>query len=207
MIKMTNDEKFGIAVKSNAYEGSDAKHIDIPEGTVFIDEFAFHNCKNLESVTIPDSVKYIQAPCFVGCENLKSVTLPANLTSMSEIFVGCSSLESIDVSKCTHLQEDLTNPLIYLQHYYDAFDGAEGNPHNAFPDIITKDNIVDMNAAVRDLYLKDYSEEEVEKTFLSSAHLYKKYGCDLGIQGMPEGLMTAKEKAKLNDNKDNIERD
>lgn len=69
--------------------------IDLPDGFVGFDEYAFMN-SGLKSVNLPTSVEAIGEMVFMGCSSLKSINLPANLTIIGAgAFYECTGLSSI----------------------------------------------------------------------------------------------------------------
>ena len=54
-------------------QGKTDKSFVIPNGVLYIEEYAFSNCVNLESVTISASVQSIPSRAFEGCTGLKTV--------------------------------------------------------------------------------------------------------------------------------------
>lgn len=65
----------------------------IPDGVTNIDEDAFGNRKNLESVVIPKSVTSIGAGAFKNCSSLTSIHISRNVTEIDETaFFDCSNL-------------------------------------------------------------------------------------------------------------------
>ncbi|MCH5147855.1 MAG: leucine-rich repeat domain-containing protein [Clostridiales bacterium] len=79
-----------------------AKKITIPatfknEPVISIGEWAFEDCKNLESVEIPDSVTTIKVGAFHYCTNLAKVNIPAGVTSIENCtFEGCN-ISSVEI--------------------------------------------------------------------------------------------------------------
>lgn len=66
----------------------------IPEGTLYIDELAFLNNKELKRIRIPESVSEIGDDAFKGCSNLLIVHIPNN-TCLREI--GYHAFEDIAI--------------------------------------------------------------------------------------------------------------
>ena len=91
-----------------------------------IDNAAFSDCKNLESITIPDSVTSIGWSAFSGCRGLKSVAIPKSVIEIgSYAFEDCSSLTSIIIP------DGMTS---ISEH---AFDGCESLTSVKIPDNVT----------------------------------------------------------------------
>jgi hypothetical protein len=81
-------------------------HATLPQGVTSVDEFTFHGCQNLRSVTIPSSVECIGHCAFEGCSALNSVTIPPSVTHIGQFaFLGCSSLSSVTIpSSVTNIE-------------------------------------------------------------------------------------------------------
>lgn len=85
----------------NAYSG----YVIIPESVTFsvhnfnvfsLDEEAFINCSNLDSVFIPASIKTIGSRAFKNCTKLKKMTVPNTVTSIGNAaFFNCSSIRKV----------------------------------------------------------------------------------------------------------------
>ena len=70
----------------------------IKEGTRFIGEYAFSDCKGFTSITIPDSVTSIGDCAFFCCSGLKSITIPEGVTSIGcDAFSDCFGLTSVAI--------------------------------------------------------------------------------------------------------------
>lgn len=68
----------------------------IPKSVSIIDEYAFANCDNLQSINIPDSVTEIREGAFADCSMLKEVILPKTVSILCDgLFNNCWSLEQI----------------------------------------------------------------------------------------------------------------
>ena len=64
----------------------------IPEGVTKINDFAFYNCKGLESITFTNSVESIGCSAFQNCYNLTSIISPNNVYSFNlEAFIDSDS--------------------------------------------------------------------------------------------------------------------
>ena len=57
---------------------------------------AFSNCANLTSVTLEDGVGLVGSGTFSDCHKLVSITIPASANLASSVFMGCSSLTTIN---------------------------------------------------------------------------------------------------------------
>ncbi len=104
--------------------------IEIPDGYESIGQNAFAGCKNLREVILPDTIKEIGKGAFANCASLESIRLPASLKNINlqsfknctalkkviihedfkgfigkEAFMGCSSLERVDVQMCVAMEQ------------------------------------------------------------------------------------------------------
>ena len=70
--------------------------ITIPNGVIYIGDWAFGFCKSLQSIIIPDTVKQIGFSAFKDCHSLQSVNIPNRVTYIDEqTFEYCTSLQHI----------------------------------------------------------------------------------------------------------------
>ena len=70
----------------------------IKEGTKWIGENAFYECKNLASIVIPKSLISIGNKAFSGCSSLTSIDIPNLVTSIGDYtFYCCGSLASVTI--------------------------------------------------------------------------------------------------------------
>ncbi len=80
------------------------------DGVTFIEDFAFYDCSNLNSVTIPNSVTEIKDSAFYYCRNLKSVSILDSVTLMDDtIFEDCTSLTELTVSESNETYKSYEN--------------------------------------------------------------------------------------------------
>ena len=83
----------GILRPAAAWKPECKKTVVVPFGIGVIPNFAFHDCKLLESISLPPTVHTIGSSAFQGCSNLKEVSLPANIEKIgSNAFRDCSSI-------------------------------------------------------------------------------------------------------------------
>ncbi|MBP5308137.1 MAG: leucine-rich repeat protein [Clostridia bacterium] len=89
-------------IGERAFDGhKELHHIIIPASVTAIEDSAFENCVNLETVTFENGnmLNILGAFAFRNCTSLNNVVLPNSLTALSEgTFYGCSGLENITLS-------------------------------------------------------------------------------------------------------------
>lgn len=84
-------------VKWREYKDS-IKNLYIGDGIVQICQFAFYDCKNLETVRFPDSMEGISISAFESCPKLRDVVIPDEVTKIDIwAFANCDSLTSIKI--------------------------------------------------------------------------------------------------------------
>lgn len=77
---------------------SPAKSYTVPNNCLTIDDYAFRNCANLESVTIGSQVTTIGDGAFYGCSALTDVTLEATVDTIGYfVFAECTALREIAI--------------------------------------------------------------------------------------------------------------
>ena len=70
--------------------------IVLPDSVQLIKANAFQNCRSLESIRVPDSCIYLGSSAFAGCLSLKRAELPDRLETIREwTFAGCLSMDEI----------------------------------------------------------------------------------------------------------------
>lgn len=92
----------GVAkIGGGAFSGCEnLTHLMLPSSVTEIENFAFHNCVNLETIDLPEGVTKIGKRAFSGCENLTHLMLPSSVTEIAgQAFKKCTSLERIDLPK------------------------------------------------------------------------------------------------------------
>lgn len=57
-----------------------------------IQQFAFRNCAQIETVHLPDTIKLIQAGAFIKCTSLRTITMAGNVETINLPFEYCASL-------------------------------------------------------------------------------------------------------------------
>ena len=81
----------------NSYVGM-VKSIVVEEGITSIGDYAFNECRNLESVSLPNSILSIGNNAFFMCEKLPSVSIPDGvITIKSGAFSLCRALTSVTI--------------------------------------------------------------------------------------------------------------
>ncbi len=85
-------------ISSFCFYSSAITSIELPQTVEEIEDNAFGECYNLESIVIPAGCKKIGEAAFKGCSSLVSVQLNEGLESLADYcFNGCTSLESVDI--------------------------------------------------------------------------------------------------------------
>ncbi len=125
------------------YVGNDA-NVTVSEKVDAIGDYAFYNCKQLESITIPKTVKYIGAYAFAGCENLREININGSQVTLGVCaFYGCASLKYVDLWGCSVIKKgafkdctSLQNVSLYLSVELEAgsFDGCTNLKQIMIPD-------------------------------------------------------------------------
>lgn len=78
-----------------AFAGVRLERVDLPDGLLKVDDWAFGECGVLETVTIPFSVIKIGVGAFGYCERLKRVRIPEHLreqVQVNNVFGNCDAL-------------------------------------------------------------------------------------------------------------------
>ena len=86
-------------VKSEAFSGSELRHVTIPVGTSF-GSYAFCGCKKLKSVRFEEGVKTISHSMFLR-SGLRTVTIPASVTEIGAYAFFAFSPEEGKLKKVT----------------------------------------------------------------------------------------------------------
>ena len=74
------------------------KDVTLGENIQKVDNFAFAECGNLETITLPDSVTSIGISAFEKCRSLDDVKLPDGLTTVDKnAFLDCDKLTNVTI--------------------------------------------------------------------------------------------------------------
>ena len=77
--------------------------LNIPDGTLEIEDFAFGHCPALVGLTISNSVTRIGTAAFASCRSLLNLTIPESVTTIEAgAFNGCSSLTRLSIPESLH---------------------------------------------------------------------------------------------------------
>ncbi|MBQ9742399.1 MAG: leucine-rich repeat protein [Ruminococcus sp.] len=72
--------------------------VQIPDGTQYIETYAFEYCEKMTAVQIPDTVTTIEEGAFYGCSALTSITIPDSVEyAGAYLFHECASLEDVTI--------------------------------------------------------------------------------------------------------------
>lgn len=83
--------------------------LTIPNSVEVIDNYAFTNCANLETIIIPNSVLTIGQGAFSDCTKLTNVSIPNSIITLGG-FDGCTGLTSITIPESV---KEITNLAFY----------------------------------------------------------------------------------------------
>lgn len=67
----------------DAFRGCPITSIDIPEGVVTIDDWAFNGCSSLEFIEFPNTLVSLGKWAFYNCRSIKNLNIPRNLTEIA----------------------------------------------------------------------------------------------------------------------------
>ncbi|MBQ9981828.1 MAG: leucine-rich repeat protein [Oscillospiraceae bacterium] len=74
------------------------RHIIVPETVTQIDEGAFRELRNLESIDFNANIMIVKRQLFSGCTSLKSIVIPASVKRIEDFaFEECKSLKYIEI--------------------------------------------------------------------------------------------------------------
>ena len=113
---------------SQAHIPSNVIYDNVSYKVVGISDYAFENCKNLNSITIANSITYIGWMAFRNCSSLTSISIPNSVTEVGSCcFSNCTKLETVT------LPDSLEN--IYDYTFYDCASLKNINIPNTIRDI------------------------------------------------------------------------
>ncbi|MBQ8783102.1 MAG: leucine-rich repeat domain-containing protein [Clostridia bacterium] len=88
-----NKGKTVTSVAAETFLRSDITSVIIPDTVTVIEQKAFYECEELETVKMSENVKEIGEGAFINCRKLKSVRIPASLEKIEgAAFYGCENL-------------------------------------------------------------------------------------------------------------------
>ena len=70
-------------IGNNAFRGCPITSIDIPEGVIKIDDWAFNGCSSLEYIEFPNTLVSLGKWVFYNCRSIKNLNIPRNLTEIA----------------------------------------------------------------------------------------------------------------------------
>ena len=84
---------------SNEFYRSNARSVVVPSSVKVIEENAFLNCDQLESVVLSEGIQNLGFGAFSYCGKLRSLNIPASINSVNSIIIQCPSLTELTVSE------------------------------------------------------------------------------------------------------------
>ncbi len=77
------------AIGADAFRGTAAVNVTLPDTLTVVKAYAFRDCGGLESVSIPGAQAVIEGAAFDGCTKLTSITVGQGIFAESGAFGGC----------------------------------------------------------------------------------------------------------------------
>lgn len=87
-----------------AFAGTGLTSIALPNNLTSLGLYVFADCKSLASVTLGDKIEVISTGAFSGCSSLVTIDLSKCKTIGSSAFSGCSLLSSISLDNVTRIE-------------------------------------------------------------------------------------------------------
>lgn len=161
-------DKNGWRDSNRAFDGNLAS-VTLPSTIEYIDYEAFVYNQSMTSVTLNEGLKTIGTAAFEGCSALTSITFPSTLTNFYNTsdwvgnFAWCSSLTTVDLSKCSGMTDLCVNTFaecnslqyVYLPVTLDEIGSA----------VFTR-SYAQTNSPTIELYYRIYPQKELT-TFAS----------------------------------------
>lgn len=80
------------------FRGSSVSQISLPAGLKRIEDFAFSQCKRLQSISLPEGLQSVGTFAFAACDSLRALRIPASVSRIDfGAFSGCRLLSAIEV--------------------------------------------------------------------------------------------------------------
>lgn len=75
-------------IGKGAFQLTAIQEIKLPDSLVYIGEYAFNNCVNLQGMILPNNKIEIKNRAFYNCHNLLNITIPENVVEIGEACFG-----------------------------------------------------------------------------------------------------------------------
>ena len=139
-------------IAESAFEGcEDLVSVVMSNGVVKIDDYAFYDCRSLESVELPYGLTSIGEEAFAYCYELVVVTVPEGVTNIaSGAFYYCTGLTSVALPRSlANIEEDA----FAFCGEIESFTVSDGNPAYKVQDgmLLTKNGGVLLHGADGDV--------------------------------------------------------
>ena len=80
------------------FRGSNMSQISLPAGLKRIEDYAFSQCKRLQSISLPEGLQSVGTFAFAACDSLRALRIPAAVNRIDYgAFSGCRLLSVIEV--------------------------------------------------------------------------------------------------------------
>ena len=114
-----------LAIDEYAFRGTDVHHVSIPGSVAVIGVYAFNDCHRLAGIEIPDGVSVVGGSAFSRCKNLLSEKV-GGIIIQERAFMKCTTLQSVTFSNHVRIIGD------------EAFYGCQCLESIVIPDSVTQ---------------------------------------------------------------------
>lgn len=113
---------------------------------VGIRQYAFENCKTIESVKIHKGINYIEKSAFWGCSNLKKITTPEDILIKERAFENCIALKDIHLGNENIIGENV----FFNTAYYNDEQNWERSLLYIGENLVARKDVVERDVVIKE---------------------------------------------------------